>query len=160
MTDFDNIWLPLADRFYRVAYYMLESSCEAEDAVQELFLKLWKSRDRLSGLRNPAAYGISLLKNICIDRIRRREVRRSEMLDAAAPLEGPPPETRMSAKEMLGLVMEEIGKLPPKQAEVMRLIILEDLDYGKIEKRTGLSQIHIRVLVSTARKTLKNKLKL
>ena len=72
--------MPLSERFYRAAYYMLESQQDAEDAVQELYLKLWRSRDSLSGLRNPVAYGLSLLKNICLDRIRRREVRKAEQL--------------------------------------------------------------------------------
>ena len=44
MEDFRNIWLPLSERFYRVAWYLLESEQDAEDAVQELYLKLWKLR--------------------------------------------------------------------------------------------------------------------
>ena len=49
MNDFRNIWMPFADRFYRAAYYMLESPQDAEDAVQELYLRLWKSRESLHG---------------------------------------------------------------------------------------------------------------
>ncbi len=160
MNDFRNIWLPLSDRFYRAAYYMLESQQDAEDAVQELYLKLWRSRDSVHGLRNPVAYGLSLLKNICLDRIRRREVRKSEPLDLAAPLESPPHDRQTDAKDMLKLVMLEMDKLPQKQAEVMKMMVLEGMDYKEISKRTGLSQVHIRVLISTARKTLKQKLAL
>ena len=160
MNDFRNIWLPLSDRFYRAAYYMLESQQDAEDAVQELYLKLWRSRDSVHGLRNPVAYGLSLLKNICLDRIRRREVRKSEPLDLAAPPENPPHDRQTDAKDMLKLVMLEMDKLPQKQAEVMKMMVQEGLDYKEISKRTGLSQVHIRVLISTARKTLKQKLAL
>ena len=39
MNDFNNIWIPLAERFYRVAFHLLESGQDAEDAVQELYLK-------------------------------------------------------------------------------------------------------------------------
>ena len=160
MNDFRNIWMPLSDRFYRAAYYMLESQQDAEDAVQELYLKLWRSRYSLSGLRNPVAYGLSLLKNICLDRIRRREVRKSEPLDLAAPPERPPHDRQTDAKDTLKLVMREMDKLPQKQAEVMKMMVLEGLDYKGISRRTGLSQVHIRVLISTARKTLKQKLAL
>ena len=73
--------MPYADRFYRAAYYMLESEQDAEDAVQELYMKLWTARSSLDGIRNPVSYGLSLLKNICIDRIRRREIRKHEPLD-------------------------------------------------------------------------------
>ena len=150
--------MPLSERFYRAAYYMLESQQDAEDAVQELYLKLWRSRDNLSGLRNPVAYGLSLLKNICLDRIRRREVRKAEPLDLATPPESPPHDRQTDAKDMLKLVMREMDKLPQKQAEVMKMMVLEGLDYKEISKRTGLSQVHVRVLISAARKTLKRKL--
>lgn len=160
MNDFRNIWMPLSDRFYRAAYYMLESQQDAEDAVQELYLKLWRSRESLNGLNNPVAYALSLLKNICVDRIRRREIRKAEPLDFAAPSESPPLDRQMSSKDLLKLVLTEIDNLPDRQAEVMKMMALEGQDYKEISKRTGLSQVHVRVLISTARKTLKRKLKI
>ena len=160
MNDFRNIWMPLSDKFYRVAYHMLESEQDAEDAVQELYLKLWKSRDGLKDLNNPAAYGMALLKNICIDRLRRLEVRKTGPLGEGIPPEAPSPERRMASKDLLKLILTEIDKLPDRQAEVMKMMVLEDRDYKEISERTGLSQVHVRVLVSTARKTLKQKLKI
>lgn len=150
--------MPLSDRFYRAAYYMLESHQDAEDAVQELYLRLWKSRESLHDLRNPLSYGLSLLKNICIDRIRRREIRKHEPLDVGTRVADSPPETVLDAKDELRHVLAEVDRLPDKQAQVMRLMVLENLDYGKIAERTGLSQVHVRVLVSMARKTLKKKI--
>lgn len=158
MNDFRNIWMPFADRFYRAAYYMLESPQDAEDAVQELYLRLWKSRESLHDLRNPLSYGLSLLKNICIDRIRRREIRKHETLDVGTRVADSPPETVLAARDELRHVLAEVDRLPDKQAQVMRMMVLENLDYGKIAERTGLSQVHVRVLVSMARKTLKKKI--
>ena len=160
MTDFRNIWMPLAERFYRAAYYMLESQQDAEDAVQELYLRIWKSHANLTDLKSPAAYGMSLLKNICIDRIRRREIRKAEPLEAGVPQADAPPEKRLAARDILKKVMEEIDRLPQKQAQVMKMMVIEDLDYKEISERTGLSQVHVRVLISTARKTLKQKLRI
>ena len=137
---------------------MLESHQDAEDAVQELYLKLWRSRDSLPVLRNPVAYGLSLLRNICLDRIRRREIRKSEPLDLAAPSESPPHDGQTDARDMLKLVIREMEDLPQKQAEVMKMMVLEGLDYKEISRRSGLSLVHVRVLISTARKTLKRKL--
>ena len=59
---------------------------------------------------------------------------------------------------MLKLVIREMEDLPQKQAEVMKMMVLEGLDYKEISRRSGLSQVHVRVLISTARKTLKRKL--
>ena len=160
MTDFRNIWMPLAERFYRAAYYMLESQQDAEDAVQELYLRIWKSHANLTDLKSPAAYGMSLLKNICIDRIRRREIRKTEPLEAGVPQADAPPEKRLAARDILKKVMEEIDRLPQTQARVMKMMVIEDLDYKEISERTSLSQVHVRVLISTARKTLKQKLRI
>ncbi|MBR2063832.1 MAG: RNA polymerase sigma factor [Bacteroidales bacterium] len=158
MNDFGNIWLPYADRFYRVAFHLLESGPDAEDAVQELYLKLWKARGSLGNVGNPAAYGISVLKNICIDRIRKRTIRHAEPLEKAPPLQDAPPETRSELKDTLRYLMNEMEKLPQKQRDVLRMRTIEGLEYKEIAQRTGLSQVHIRVLIAQARKTLKSRL--
>ena len=158
MNDFRKIWLPLADRFYRVAYHLLESRDDAEDAVQELYLKILSIPGQLVYVRDPAAYGITLLKNICIDRIRRRESRKAEQLEELMATDAFGPDRKMTGKETLKRVMEEMRKLPEKQAKVLRMRALEGLEYDEIASRTGLSQVNIRVLISMARKTLKKRI--
>ena len=160
MSDFNNIWIPLADRFYRVAYYLLESEEDAEDAVQELYLKLWAARSGLSGVQNPSAYGISMLKNICIDRIRKRMVRKAEPLDKVPHPEDAHAESRTDIKDALRYLLEEMEKLPDKQRVVLRMRAVEGLEYEDIARRTGLSEVYIRVLVTMARKTLRSRIRL
>lgn len=143
-----------------MAYHLLESEQDAEDAVQDLYLKLWAARDSLSGVRNPLAYGLSVLKNICIDRIRRKNIRPMAPLETALRYEDLSANGRTDARENLDMLMKELDKLPEKQSLIFRLKVLEGLEYDEISERTGLSQVHVRVLVSTARKTLKRKLKL
>ena len=160
MSDFSNIWIPLSDRFYRVAYYLLESEADAEDAVQELYLKLWAARSGLSGIQNPSAYGVSLLKNICIDRIRKRMVRKEEPLEKAPPLEGNHSENRADMKDTLRYLLKEMEKLPDKQRTVLKMRVIDGLEYEDISDHTGLSKVHVRVLMTMARKTLKSKIRL
>ena len=69
---FDSVWLPHQAAFYRLAFYILENEDEARDAVQDLYLKLWDMREQLDSIDNPKAYGLHLLRNRCIDRIRSR----------------------------------------------------------------------------------------
>lgn len=157
MNDFRKIWIPLADRFYRVAYHLLESRPDAEDAVQELYLKILSMHAKLVYVRDPAAYGITLLKNICIDRIRRRESRRAEQLEEFIAADTSGPEKQMAEKDTLSRVMKEMERLPEKQAKVLRMRAVEGLEYDEIARRTGLSQVNIRVLISIARKTLKKR---
>lgn len=160
MDNFSQIWIPLSDRFYRVAYYLLESEVDAEDAVQELYLKLWAARSSLADVRNPFAYGASMLKNICIDRIRKRTVRKAGPLDGAFPMEDVRSESQEEMKDTLRHLLQEMEKLPEKQREVLRMKAIEGLEYEEISRRTGISQVYIRVLIATARKTLRSKLRL
>ena len=69
-TEFKRRFLPLQKMLYREAFRMLCDSFEAEDAVQNLYLKLWERKDELKNIVAPEAYCRTLLKNICIDRWR------------------------------------------------------------------------------------------
>lgn len=155
MNEIKEIWLPLSDRFYRVAYHILESQEDAEDAVQELYLKLIKTPDKFSHIQDPAAYGITMLRNICIDIIRRREKRRSEELHEYIIADVSSPDKIATEKDKLRILIHEIDKLPQKQSMVLKMRAIEGLEYDEISLRTGLSQVNIRVLISIARKTLK-----
>ena len=159
METFDEIWLPLSDRFYRVAYHILESEQDAEDAVQELYLKLWAGRKDMVRILNPAAFGTAILKNICIDRIRKRTVRQTEALETVVFWKEAPPDGAVEHKETLRHLLFEMEKLPLRQKNILRMRALEGLEYGEIAQRTGLSEVHIRVLLSMARKTLRKRMK-
>ncbi|MBR6875816.1 MAG: RNA polymerase sigma factor [Bacteroidales bacterium] len=152
---FQNEWLSLAGEFYRVAFYILEDEAEAEDAVQELFLKLWSGRDALDGIRNPKGYGIRVLRNLCLDRIRR-----SRKMETPAVL--PEPEwpgrqdEAVDEKERLAKVLDAIKSLPDRQREVLTLRTLDGLSYEEIAERTGMNQLTLRVLLSQARRKIRN----
>ena len=82
--------MPLQQKLYREAYRMLCDQFEAEDAVQNLYLRLWEQREQLDTLIAPEAYCLKMLRNICIDRwrvIRQRDegALDDEMLVADAP---------------------------------------------------------------------------
>lgn len=157
MTEraFHTVWIPLQGRFYRIAYYILESDADARDAVQELYLKLWNLRDHLEMIQNSSAYGTMLLKNLCIDRIRR--ARPTEPPDEAAALE-PPADEALETRETLQRVRKAIGLLPETQRKLLTLRVFEGLSYEEIAHETGLSPLNIRVQVSLARKKLKQSL--
>lgn len=158
MNDLKEIWLSLADRFYRVAYYILESKEDAEDAVQELYLKIFSGSKSMKNVRNPAAYGITLLRNICIDRIRRRESVRTEELQEYIIADASSPEETLAHKDVLKLLLLEMEKLPEKQSGLLKMRVLDGLEYQEIARLTGLSQVNVRVLISIARKQLKRRM--
>ena len=154
MTDsaFHTVWLPLQERFYRVAFYMLENEADARDALQDLYLKLWGLRDHLELIRQPSAYGAMLMRNLCIDRIRKRQPW-AEVEDTMA--EKAPPDQELILRESVAGLYDAIQKLSPGQRKLLTLRFIRGLSYEEIEKETGLSGLNIRVQVSLARKKLK-----
>ena len=151
-VQFNTVWLPLQGRFYRMAYYMLENEADAKDAVQDLYLKLWNLRDNLEIIREPSAYGALMLKNLCIDFIRRRKPTEDILENMAV---NDPLDKEMDLREDLQAVAKAMEKLPPGQQKLLKLRVIRGLSYEEIEKETGLSGLNIRVQVSLARKKLK-----
>ena len=158
MTEslFHKAYLPLAQTLYRIAYYMLESEAEAEDAVQEMYARIWESRDSLQEVRSPKAYCIRMLKNLCLDRIRRAQFLSfpEELPDKAY---APGPDDTLDAKTRLNKVLEAVKALPDKQRKVLVLRTVEGLSYEEIAERTGMNYLTCRVLLSQARSKIKSK---
>lgn len=155
-SQFNTVWIPLQARFYRVAWYLLEDRDDAADAVQDLYVKLWRLRDILDEIKNPAAYGILLTKNICIDRIRKRK--KNEEPDDSIP-GGPPSDSGIISSEGIAEVHEAIEKLPHGQGKVLKMRIFEGKTNKEIAEETGMSELSVRVQMSMARNKLKKLLK-
>ena len=158
MTEqaFHKDYLPLAETLYRVAFYMLESEAEAEDAVQEVFLKLWDARAQLDAVQSPKAYSIKKMKNLCLNRIRKaRQLRFQPELPEAET--GLPQDDTLDARQRLDKVLEGIKSLPERQREILILRSFEGCSYAEIARKTGMSPASARVQLARARKTLKTK---
>ena len=157
--EFNRVWLPLSERFYRVAYYILESEAEAQDAVQDLFVKLWRKRDFLGAVNNPLALGLTMIKNLCLDRVRSASRSRTVHPDPELMASGTAPDETLDEglinRENLKRIRDCMARLPEKQRKVLEMRIFENMPYSEIALRTGLSEINVRVKLSEARKKLK-----
>lgn len=154
-TEFRNTWLPLSDALYRVAFYMLEDESDAKDVVQDLYVKLLAKSPE--DVRNPKAYAMTMLRNMCIDRIRTAQkffslecTEDSPMLDFMVT----EPDV-LATKEKLRRVLAIIEGLPDREREVVRLRVFEEREYDDIAQCTGLNEGHLRVLLSKARKRIR-----
>ncbi len=155
--DFMDIYLPLGGRMYKVALYILESEQDAEDAVQDLYVRLWNSREMLDSVHNPGAYCITLTRNICLDRLRRKENRsRGVMTENIA--DDCDTEDFMIQKERLKKVCEAMERLSDSQRKVLKMRVFDDMSYDEISNETGIGRLTLRVMVSQARKKIKRML--
>ncbi len=151
---FRKEYLPLQDELYRIAFYLLESTPDAEDAVQDLYLRLWDAADALDGISSPKAYCIRLLRNICVDKLRRCRPDGEEKLPLQASDEALPDE-RLDCRQKLEAAIGRMSTLSESERTVLMMKVFDDLSYEQIQKRTGLSYLSLRVHLSNARRKIR-----
>lgn len=156
---FKEVWLPLSDSFYRAAFHMLKSDSDAKDAVQDLFIRLWNSRSTLEKVKSPSAYGMAMLRNICIDRLRNSQADQSKgMVPADTAADAASDETAeksIISREKIQALEAGIARLPQTQKEVFIMRFYRQMSYDEISAETGLSYINVRVMINRARNFLK-----
>jgi RNA polymerase sigma-70 factor, ECF subfamily len=147
--------LPLREKLFHIARKMLEEEQDAEDAVQEVLLKLWSMRDGLDRYDSIAAYTTTMIKNHCIDRIRIRGKEGSideELYRQAGPDN---PYLQMERKSTEELIRSIIDRLPPLQQAIIRMRDIEEYEWDEIAEITGAQPEAIRVNLSRARKKVR-----
>ena len=154
--SFKRLYLPCHQKLYRVAYKLLGNQCDAEDMVQEAYLKLWNKRDELIDIKNPESFSVILLKNICFDYLRSTKNNAEKQdIEVVSKANEVSLINEIEIKDELNCVKQLITQLPEKQKEIMKLRHLGECSIEEIEQITGLNAINIRVLISRARKTIR-----
>lgn len=155
--EFIHSYLPLGDAVYRIAFYALETEDDAEDAVQDMYIKLWENRDTLDDVQNPKAYCITMMRNMCIDRIRKAGAFEVEEIkeDIAARESS---ESMIAAEEMRIKLGRAIETLTERQRRILQMKVFEELSYKEIAVRTGIDALTLRVTLSNARHKIKKAL--
>ena len=151
--EFIKTYIPQEEGLHRVAYRLLGSWEEAEDVVQDLYIKLWGQLDELDNVKSPQAWCLILLRNLCVDHIRKRGGQQIVALTESLP----EAEARERG-ERLDRVLELIRSLPPKSQELLRLRMVENLSYEEISQRTGQNKIGLRVAFHRLKNQLKKKI--
>ena len=155
--EFKRMFLPCHSQLYGVAFRLTHNEQDAQDIVQETFLKMWSRRDKLVDIDNPSAFAVATLRNVFVDSLRRAPRETFSDVDAQGLTIVSDTDVghKIEATDSFDLVMELIDRLPPNQRDVMKLRDIADLGYDAIEDATGLSPGNIRTLLSRARKKIK-----
>jgi RNA polymerase sigma-70 factor (ECF subfamily) len=151
--SFKQQFLPLHPKLYRIAFALTENSRDAEDILQETYFKLWNKRKELAGIRNPEAFCVTLIKNLSLDYL--RASRQHEAVDEVMIRVNISPETALIERDDLNQVQRLMKQLPEQQRKVLHLHTIEACSLEEIEEITGLSAVNVRVLLSRARKFIR-----
>jgi len=155
--EFLNTILPCKDTLYRLAKRLLVSSDEAEDAVQEVFLKLWKGRDKIHHYRSPEAFAVTMTKNYCLDRLKSRQASNLQIVHSNYK-NSDNIERSVEANEGVELVTKIMQTLPEKQKMIMQLRDIEQFEFAEIAQMLAINETAIRVSLSRARKAVREQL--
>lgn len=153
--SFKKEFLPFHRKLYHVAYRLLENEADAEDLVQEAYMKLWDKRDGLAVISNPEAFSVTLIKNLCFDMLRSGKYNLNRQTIELATVHHACQEDNLELRDEAGQVKALIAQLPDQQQKIVILRDVKECSYEEIERITGLSSINIRVLLSRARKRIR-----
>ena len=157
LREFQHRVLPIKDKLFRFALRMVGNSPEAEDIVQEVFIKLWSSREALAEVQNMEAWGIRITKNLAIDKLREKFRHTAEISDALplADTEAGPYE-RTEQNDTLAQIQQFIDQLPEKQRLVMQLRDIEGMSYQEIAEALELPMPQVKAYLHRARQAVRS----
>ena len=151
--------LPVKDKLFRMAFRMTGSAIEAEDLVQEVFLKVWNGRMELQGVQNIEAWCMRIAKNLAIDRLRSSHWKTKTEEEPVA-LETPSADPYQLAEQAdtFGHIRNIMNQLPEKHRQVMELRDIEGLSYEEICEVLSLSMPQVKTNLFRARQTVREAL--
>jgi RNA polymerase sigma-70 factor (ECF subfamily) len=140
---------------YRVAYSVLRNSADAEDAVQETFMRVLRHRDTLDEVRDQRVWLVRIAWNVALDR-KRRSKSRPETDDVTElarvlPAEGLSADERASAAQHHAHVLSCVEQLPAKERQVLMLSAFEELNSVEIAEVLGITESSVRSRLFRAR---------
>jgi RNA polymerase sigma-70 factor (ECF subfamily) len=164
----DEAWRELVDSFgqriYSVAYHFTLKREDAEELAQEIFLKIFENLHRYDGSFPLAAWIVSLSRNLCIDRYRRRKREKSFRFvsdDAVAPMltSGDDPAADALKNERTKILFSALAEIPEDLAEILVLRDLDGLAYEEIGQALALPDGTVKSRLFRARTEVARKIR-
>lgn len=155
--EFLKIVLPFKDKMYRFAKRLLVSSDEAEDAVQEICLKLWKGRERIGNYGNPEAFAMTMTKNYCLDRLKSGQASKLKIAQCNYQ-HSDNVQRKIEARNEVSILFDIMETLPEQQRLILQLRDVEQYEFEEIAKMLDIRENTIRVNLSRARKAVREQM--
>jgi len=157
--EFKRVYYPFHPKLYRIAFALLNNAEDAKDILQDTYCKLWSKRNELPNVLQPELFCIRIIRNLCLDFIKAPKNRRdNEQIAFISTTTETTPEQEMESKEKIRTIERIMQQLPEKQRIVIMMRVCSDCSLKEIETAMNESAENVRVLLSRARKNIKNML--
>jgi RNA polymerase sigma-70 factor (ECF subfamily) len=159
LEAFQTRILPAKNKLFRFAFRMLGSEAEAQDVVQEVFIKVWNGREQMSTVQNWEAWCMRLTKNLSLDRLRFKQRRATDSMNEGFDIhqETLSPHEAAELDESMQRISQLIAGLPEKQRQVMHLRDIEGYSYNEICEMLDLDMSQVKVNLFRARNAVREK---
>lgn len=155
-TQFNSQVLTLSDKLFRLAKSILRTDDAAQDAVQELNMKLWERRTSLDEVENMTAFTMRSMRNLCLDTLRKSK---DEVeLEHEFEFKEPNPYQQIEQKDMVSRIRTMIDSLPELQRTIIRMRDVEGMELSEIAYITSLTENAVTVNLSRARQKIREKI--
>ena len=157
-SEFLNVVMPFKDKLFRLAKRLLVSREEAEDATQEILMKLWSKNESFGKYNNIEAFAMTMTKNFCLDRLKSKQAGNLKLVHSNYGDDNSSLQRQVEANDSVGWVQKIMEELPEQQKMVLQLRDVEEYDFDEIGELLDMQPTAIRVTLSRARKTVRDKL--
>jgi RNA polymerase sigma-70 factor (ECF subfamily) len=162
MTDTTEAITALVEEYaatlYRVAYSVTRNVAEAEDAVQETFLRVLRHRDKLPEIRDRRVWLVRIVWNVVLDKKRRAKTRpeTDDITEHARNLRaaGFAADQQAISSQQYQRILALIDQLPRKEREAILLSAVEELSTAQAAAVLGTTESSIRSRIFRARRAL------
>jgi RNA polymerase sigma-70 factor (ECF subfamily) len=150
--DFKDNVFSLSKCIYPMVARVLGGNHNAEDAIQEIMLKLWEKRNQVA--KHPNIKGLVFLtaRNYCIDVLRKKPLLVDDAASYFKVIKSSNENTSLEWQELNKIIQEILKQLPEQQKEVFVMRDLDGYEFKEIAATLEITVEHVRVLVSRARK--------
>ncbi len=157
-AEFLNIVVPFKDKIFRLAKRLLVSTEEAEDATQEVLLKLWKNKEQIQNYKNVEAFSMTMTKNFCLDKLKSKHAQNLKIVHSNYKDENTSLQKQIELNDSIDWVGRIIEELPQQQKMVIQLRDIEQYELDEIADMLDMNNTAVRVTLSRARKAIREQL--
>lgn len=144
----------LRKKFLHLAARLLPHDEEAEDALQDAFCRLWPRRNRINSSAEAEALTTTTIKNICIDRLRKKEFETVPIDEERETIEEK--HCELEREELINEIEEIINKaLTPTQQQIIEEKEYKDKSIEEIATTLNMQPSAVRMQLSRARKKIR-----
>jgi RNA polymerase sigma-70 factor (ECF subfamily) len=154
-NEFVQLTTPFKDKVFRLAKRLLTSTEEAEDATQEVLVKLWSKNGSLDGFTSVEAFAMTMTKNYCLDQLKSKRAGNLKIVHTNFTDREPSVDKKVEDSDSLNWVERIINQLPEQQRLLIQMRDIEQYEFAEIAKITEMNETAIRVALSRARKTIR-----